>query len=833
MSYRPPGTLRVLRLLAWTSVLRLLRAMRIARSKRLQKPGARTATQRKRGSGLTLLMLAMLPLFAFQSLLITSQAVQQLAEAVQRNNDDPDVLVVDSFVLAMLQRTSPQASDRELVEQLTAMHSEDLGNPPAEMIVEHFRRRGVAGFERAPPASGRGHLLVEPVTWTSDAAAATFVNAGTLLLVTMLALLLTIGFGGANTSLAGGEWTFSWLLTFPVTTRSLVLAKACEYSLVQFFPWLMLFPLLLQLLLALDQPGALWIALAGTVATTFLTGSLRLWAETRLRLFFSLRGLRSIQGACSLLALLLMALLFRIGMAQQVPAWFVDLARAAPAWLRSLPTAWPMALVRDGLALALPGALLTLAAFAFACFATTRLLAHGSMRSGGVDPGTRGKKGRWASSTRRLGVVGKDLAMLLRDRNFLVQTLVVPVFVIGLQLIVNPGLGRAQGRGVAALAYGIGIYSLIGGCFQVLSAEGRALWMLYTLPIGIAEVLRRKTRIWASTATAFALTALVTFTLREGGAPHPQQLLLDALFVAAGVWCAAHIAAGVSILGTDPAADHVPRQAKARHVYLYFFFAGTYFMALQSPELTGRCAGLLVFATLAYAVWQRATDRVPWLLDPVDEQRGSIGVYDGAAAMVVFFVLQGVVLLITMRRGPDTLSAQALFLAFSIAGAITVFLFLMMVSLRGVDLVDGLGLRARSLPSAAGRLLLGVLAGAATGAIGLSYLHLVRTTGWIDLPPPPPDVDRTALLLLAVIAAPLCEEIIFRGLLFQGLRRSVKLPLAVLWSAALFAAVHPAHSWLPVFVMGATAALVFHRTRLLPAAMAVHAVYNLIVVGFA
>ena len=79
MNYKPPGTLRVLRLLALTSVRRLLRAAKIQRQKRAQKghdrekqklltgkAKKRKATSRKRGDGLMWLMLLMTPIFIFQ-----------------------------------------------------------------------------------------------------------------------------------------------------------------------------------------------------------------------------------------------------------------------------------------------------------------------------------------------------------------------------------------------------------------------------------------------------------------------------------------------------------------------------------------------------------------------------------------------------------------------------------------------------------------------------------------------------------------------------------------------------------------------------------------------
>jgi membrane protease YdiL (CAAX protease family) len=222
---------------------------------------------------------------------------------------------------------------------------------------------------------------------------------------------------------------------------------------------------------------------------------------------------------------------------------------------------------------------------------------------------------------------------------------------------------------------------------------------------------------------------------------------------------------------------------------------------------------------------------LPWLLDPTDEDRSHIGSYDGAAAVLVFFALNAGILgiLLAANRSPDAPLLQT-FVAYAIAGAITVLLFLLTLVRRGVPLAAALGLRPAPGTQPRRAVLVGAAVGLLTGGLGLAYACVVRSTGWIDLPPPLAG-NRVAILPLAVIAAPLVEEVLFRGLLFQGLLRSLKLPVAVLWSAGVFAAVHPMVSWPPVFVLGAAAAIVFHRTRYLPAAIAVHAVYNLVVIA--
>jgi ABC-2 type transport system permease protein len=86
------------------------------------------------------------------------------------------------------------------------------------------------------------------------------------------------------------------------------------------------------------------------------------------------------------------------------------------------------------------------------------------------------------------------------------------------------------------------------------------------------------------------------------------------------------------------------------------------------------------------------------------------------------------------------------------------------------------------------------------------------------------------LVLTFVIAAPLFEEFIFRGILFAGFRRSVGTPIAVLASSAVFALVHPAAGAPAVFVMAVLAATVYARFRWLGAPIATHLAYNGVIV---
>jgi membrane protease YdiL (CAAX protease family) len=99
--------------------------------------------------------------------------------------------------------------------------------------------------------------------------------------------------------------------------------------------------------------------------------------------------------------------------------------------------------------------------------------------------------------------------------------------------------------------------------------------------------------------------------------------------------------------------------------------------------------------------------------------------------------------------------------------------------------------------------------------------------------PPPPQTDILSgawvipAALLIVVLAPVCEETLFRGFLYQGLRRKFKVAGSVLISAALFADVHVYLLRIPsIFASGILLALLFERRRSILASIVAHMTLN-------
>jgi membrane protease YdiL (CAAX protease family) len=281
----------------------------------------------------------------------------------------------------------------------------------------------------------------------------------------------------------------------------------------------------------------------------------------------------------------------------------------------------------------------------------------------------------------------------------------------------------------------------------------------------------------------------------------------------------------LGVYGSNPLEQQQNQKVKPAYMYLYMSLAGLYVYAIVAPQPAQRVVFMVLSLLLAFALWQKARDQLAYLLDPDASPPARVSTSDGLIAVMVFFVAQGVATAVIIGRGRVT--GGAVLLAFSIGGAITYALMRYVYAkakTEGVPRIFG----------EANRPLLGLATGAVAGIVALAYLFVLSTTDLMDAARRE-ESSYTSLGLwlvpLAVVAAPLFEEFIFRGLIFGGLRRSFGVWPATLASAAVFAIVHPAFSFVPVFVMGVCAAQVYERTRSLLAPMLVHAAYNAVIIG--
>ena len=707
-----------------------------------------------------------------------------------------------------------------------ALGSVEVGEPDAKTPATQLPRSQES--RRVPLPAAAGNTLPAGVLQAV---------ALEILILLIAAFLLSLGSG----DLARPDWDIEWLVTLPVSMPTLLAVRIAERTLVS-GSLIVLWPFLTVVAWEAGHGiAAPLLALLATLPLLAITATLRTLVDTGLRLSVSPGKLRNLQAVMSVVAVLFLYLGMSPG--TSASSYVMDWAPSLPGWVFWLPPGLAtIALTSAGLASSgLSYLVLTLQAglaVAVGLAIMQRQLEFGVVAAGARESGRRPAAGRapvtsGAGPERRTlltPVQARELRLLSRDRNFLVQSLVLPVLVIGAQFWFNTGgefftSAWRSPAGLASIAFFIAAYALMFSAFQTLNTEGNALWILYSVPHPIESILRQKAILWGIVCLVYPL-AIFAFALISGGPP--LEVLGLAIVVLAGVPIFAVIATALGIFACDPLAQLVQRRLRPSYMYLYMLLAGLYVYSIFASSVWQRAGLMVLTALLGLALWQKARDHLPYLLDPSASPPARVSLSDGLVAAMLFFVVQNLVQLV-FALNEQKLTGRVLLIAFAVAGA-TTFLMMRFVFWRlkseGVPTTFGAG---------NGRAAAWGAAGGAVAALGaFVYLYLASNTDLLQQARETVLVqveDQLWIAVLAVVAAPIFEEFIFRGLIFGGLRRTLGVTASVLASAAIFAIVHPPAGVIPVFGLGIATALVYERTRLLFGPIVVHAVYNAAVVG--
>jgi membrane protease YdiL (CAAX protease family) len=654
-----------------------------------------------------------------------------------------------------------------------------------------------------------------------------------LLLLWTSALLINVASG----ELAKPDWDLEWLITLPVKSDTLIWARILERSVVQpsgvaqvyvacvVIAWFSEFRWLAPVVAIFAAWPLLFL---GSVARTLL--------DTGLRLSMRPAQLRNLHAVLSVLSIVTLYLGFSLGIPGK-SAFMLGVAKLTPEWLTWTPVGLAVLALNERavldqlqyfLALFAEVAVLGWAGVLLLRFQLRNGVISGSARDSARGAGPAAAKPAAAPATARPGLVrlsavqSREITLLSRDRNFMVQSLVLPLLIVGAQVLLGSSSVATdmwiKPNVLASVAFGLTAYSMSMSAFQTLNNEGQALWLLYTFPRSIEEVLKDKAKLWGVLTLAYPL---VLFTIGAVLMPTLDWTFFGAMLTALlGIPIYSFIAVALGVFGSNPLEQQQNQKVKPAYVYLYMLLAGLYIYAVVTPNLAQRLIFMTLTLLLAFALWQKARDQLPYLLDPDASPPPRVSTSDGLIAAMVFFVVQAIIGLIIGKSGPA--NGDAVLFAFVIAGGLTYLLMRWVYSrakTENVPRMFGTG----SKP------LLGVAVGLVTGALAVGYLYGIEYAGWLDEDTKIRNsISHLGLWVfpLALLAAPLFEEFIFRGLIFGGLRRSFGVWPAALASAAVFAMVHPPVSMVPVFCLGLCAALVYDRSRSLLAPMLTHCVYN-------
>ena len=702
------------------------------------------------------------------------------------------------------------------------------------LYTKTFSEQGAAGFFAA---SRRGQVLwPSPALWPLAANTPAMIRAIGLLMAWVFLTLVFMSLASQDVGKVG--WTLEWLFTLPVSGQSLMLAQLAQVAILNPVAWLLTLALATAILACAGfGPVALVVALAVALGLNLMIASVRLVVETWLRQRLPHARLKNYQAAAGTFGMLGLMSLFILPHTRTFPQGFLEWLGTAPDWMLLFPPSVPARLCEKGVSVPLVLAYLAAAA-TFVTIASVlvsaRLIRGGLLQQSDTLVGSRkAASARPGIAAPFRGVVGKEIRMLLRDRTYLVQTVVVPVLMVAFQLFVDPViLEGAEGdcRHAAALAFGVGAYVLAMSGIRVLAAEGQALWLLYTLPHTLDRILLRKALLWAFVAVAYALTILLATVLRQPWTD--PAIAVNVGMALAGVFIYAFIASGIGILASDPLENEPVPKIAGSYICLYLVLAGLYAYGIYSPSLWQKGGQVVLCILVAVAIWLKVRERLPYLLDPTQAPPPRIGAADGLMVAFAFYAVQGLLAMALAVTPGSGGPAEQQVSACTMAGALVAVAAAILYRLRrqtAVPMKTAGWLRTASI---------GVGWGAVTVLFGVFYLAAAHRLPWLSVVGSEPvavkslsTVETLWYGLMMVAAAPIFEEYVYRGVLLRGLLGDVRPAVAILVSAAVFTLSHPPVAVLPVFVLGLATALAYRMTGRLAAPILTHMVYNAVVLA--
>ena len=445
----------------------------------------------------------------------------------------------------------------------------------------------------------------------------------------------------------------------------------------------------------------------------------------------------------------------------------------------------------------------------------------------------------------------KELLWFIRDRSAIVQTILIPLTVAGYQVF------NLRGVLISALGawnYLCGVGILFGTYFlwvmgpKSLASEGTALWISLTWPRGLESLLKAKAWLWSLIATG--IVALVLLYAAFNFPSDSWKIFLVGIgWFFFGQSMAQKSVTLVSISSSSGEKEKVPRGRQwAASLGMLTFSIG-----ILTQQWHVAIMGIVYSYITGAAMWQNLRARIPYLYDPWSERLPPPPTLMHAMIAISILVeggavISGIELAIYGREN----YAIVLPIVYGLCAVIVSGFLTHFLSARGVSAHEiwcwqetrnsgshpssiwcGEGSRGRSFILA---LVLGAGGGVVLGLFAHAYLAALLHFPSIAAIIHQSEMEmsnyhnlKISYTIVAVLFAPFAEEYLFRGLLFRALDREWGGWSAILGSAAFFAIYHPLISWLPVFLVGVSNALLFKKTGRLAPVILLHMVYNSVV----
>jgi len=413
---------------------------------------------------------------------------------------------------------------------------------------------------------------------------------------------------------------------------------------------------------------------------------------------------------------------------------------------------------------------------------------------------------------------------LARNRGIAAQILIIPFIFVAYQIIANPtGVSSLDFKTLCIIGFGTGAYACLITVGHLFSLEQQGLWIIQTLPQDASLYFQRRERIWRSLGACIGSFTIVfgVFWMR---AFSPHELGLAALCIT-GLWIVGRVVNAIMIgspkfkMNDDGSLKYTPNMSRS---YLAMLVAGSFASLIHQGNLWSLVVANILFWLLGMAIWERQRNSYRYMLDPTEKAPRTWGLDTALWLTLGFFAFQIIGLIFFYAVGNIMLT---ILLSFVFSGIIT----LIIAKKLNTKMIYPLPWLTRSKCSLLTSISLATVLATACAGIAFVWLWSLEFIG-IQLPDAG-DVSKSYfIIILAVVAAPLIEEHIFRGKILRAMAVTWNEKKAMLVSSLLFAIIHPGYSFLPVFCLGLCCAWLYRKSGSLWPAIGAHALYNLIVV---
>jgi hypothetical protein len=423
----------------------------------------------------------------------------------------------------------------------------------------------------------------------------------------------------------------------------------------------------------------------------------------------------------------------------------------------------------------------------------------------------------------------------------------------------------------AAIIFGTYFLWMLGP--KSLASEGTALWIALTWPRGLESLLKAKAWLWSMISNG-----LVAIILVYAAFLFPHEAWRIALVGVAWVFFGRSMAEkSVTLVTVTSESGEVQKLRGGTRAGAQLGML-TFAVGVLSQQWNIAVMGIVYSYITAAAMWQNFRTRLPYLYDPWSEVLPDPPTLVQAMVAISVMVEFGAVptgVLIGILGRQNAPIAQAM--SYGISSVVVSYATMRFMDNRGVSLrdvwvwekgtrkpvpkmafspsiygmnrsLDELMAEPESVPwwrsfgALDGKflvmLLMGLTLGVALGLVGVGYTALLRHLPLTsDMMRKSQEASeqyrqwRVAYGVMAVAFAPFAEEYLFRGLLFRALDREWGGWKAVVGSAAFFTIYHPPMAWPMVFSVGVLSAVLFKKTGRLAPAVALHLLYNAVVVS--